>query len=49
MDGEIVDQQLFPIMSYGCHLWDWERNRCEEDDQYGSEKRCEKRIGYEEE
>ena len=24
-------------------------NGCEEDDQYGFEKRCEKRIGYEEE
>ncbi|XP_062521124.1 3-oxo-5-alpha-steroid 4-dehydrogenase 1-like [Corticium candelabrum] len=22
---EIVDRQLFPIMSYGCHLWDLER------------------------
>ena len=22
---EIVDRQLFPIMSYGCHLWESER------------------------
>ena len=37
-------------MSYRCHLWDLERMDVhEEDDQYGSEKRCEKRNGYEEE
>ena len=47
---KIVDRQLFPIYHV---MWlsfvGFEENSCEEDDQYGSEKRCEKRIGYEEE
>ena len=42
---EIIDRQLFPIMSYGCHLWDLDRTDVKRTINKALRKGVRKRLG----